>query len=109
MFEEFAEMAQCPLDRASLLRRDAGEGTLQGPRRWNPEGCPPFWERDYNCAAETYLSLESNAQSSVDTYQFEGLHSESTTTSPDLPGSALPFGIQFGRVQIETSVTQTLY
>ncbi len=77
---------------------------------FNPEGCPPVWQMPIPgpCYNETYLYLESNAQSSVDTYQFEGLHVESTTTSPDLPGSAFPFGIQFGRVQIGNSVTQTL-
>lgn len=77
---------------------------------WNPEGCPPLWQSPYMgpCPDETYLYLESNAQSSVDMYQFEGLHFQSTTTSPGLPGSALPFGIQFGRVQIGNSATQTL-
>ena len=67
---------------------------------WNPEGCPPLWQSPYMgpCPDETYLYLESNAQSSDDMYQFEGLHFQSTTTSPGLPGSALPFGIQFGRV-----------
>jgi len=78
---------------------------------WNPEGCPPSWQSPYGdapCPDETYLYLESNTSSSVDMYQFEGLHFQSTATSPDLPGSALPFGIQFGRVQVGSSVTQTL-